>query len=46
MDRFNQSIWSVTLSGTEEPDEAQPGSQDAPPGLPTAIKSVVGGRLA
>lgn len=27
MDRFNQSIWSVTLSGTEEPDEAQPDSQ-------------------
>lgn len=27
MDRFNQSIWSVTLSGTEEPDEAQPYSQ-------------------
>lgn len=27
MDRFNQSIWSVTLSGTEELDEAQPYSQ-------------------
>ncbi|EAQ7976877.1 CRISPR-associated helicase Cas3' [Salmonella enterica] len=27
MDRFNQSIWSVTLSGTEEADDVQPYSQ-------------------
>lgn len=27
MDRFNQSIWSGDLSGSEEPDETQPFSQ-------------------
>lgn len=27
MDRFNQSIWSGDLSGSEEPDELQPSSQ-------------------
>ncbi|HBZ4241579.1 CRISPR-associated helicase Cas3' [Klebsiella aerogenes] len=27
MDRFNQSLWSGDLSGSEEPDELQPSSQ-------------------
>lgn len=27
MDRFNQSIWSASLSGTEEPDDASPYSR-------------------
>lgn len=46
MDRFNQSIWSVTLSGTEEPDEGSLIVRDAPPGLPTAIKKRCWRRLA
>lgn len=44
MDRFNQSIWSVTLSGTEEPDEAQPYSQGCAAWFADSNKkSVVGG---
>ncbi|VDZ77089.1 CRISPR-associated helicase Cas3 protein [Salmonella bongori] len=46
MDRFNQSIWSASLSGTEEPDDASPIARAVPPGLPTAIKKRCWRRLA